>query len=221
MANTEASPTSEKIRFKARSSFLKLDKPKPFEDGADPRWESAFLLDPANAEHLKGIKTLIKAAADLSTQAYGVIPLALKQLAAALVPGATAPDPKTKDDGIEIAFYNGSKKDYDGYEGMFVVPSHNSKIKPAVANRKGVSVDPGEDQYPYSGCYVIGSVTLWAQVGATQKKYGKRIGINLRGVQFDKDGEAFSGAGDINPEEEFDALEDEGTSGSEDDGAGF
>ena len=39
------------------------------------------------------------------------------------------------------------------------------------------------------------------------KKYGKRVGINLRGVQFAKDGPAF-GAGSIAAEEEFDALED-------------
>jgi hypothetical protein len=216
MANSEISPTSEKIRFKARASFLKLDKPKAFEEGGDPRWEAAFLLNPADAKQLEGIKTVVKAMADISKQAYGVVPLALKTLAAQLIPGTPAVDPKTKDDGIEIACYNGDKKDYDGYAGMFVIPSHNSKMKPAVANRKGVSVDPGEEQYPYSGCYVIGSITLWAQVGVTQKKYGKRIGVNLRGVQFDKDGDAF-GAGDIAPDDEFDALEDEGAPAGEED----
>ena len=138
--------------------------------------------------------------------------------AARFVTGAKAPEPTAKEDGIEIAFYDGSKKEYDGFEGMFVVPAHNSKMKPAVANRRGQSVLPGEEQFPYSGCYVLMSITLWAQ----NNSYGKRIGINLRGVQFVRDGEAF-GAGDVKAEEEFTGLEDEagGVAGSDDDGIGF
>jgi ssDNA-binding protein len=68
-------------------------------------------------------------------------------------------------------------------------------------------VDPDDEQYPYPGCYGYTSLALWAM----DNKYGKRILVNLRGVQFDKDGEAFS-QGDIAPEDEFEALEDEGTS---------
>lgn len=217
MADT---PTSEKIRFKARASFLRIDKPKAFEDGADPRWEATFLLDPSDPKGLEGIKLVLKTAADLSKQAYGVVPLAVRQLAARFIPGQTPPPPDTKDDGIEVAFYNGDKKEYDGYAGMFVVPAHNSKLKPAIANRKGVSVDPGEEQFPYSGCYVMGSITLWAHAGQTQKKYGKRIGVNLRGVQFMSDGEPF-GQGDIAPEDEFQALEDDPNAGGGSDDMGW
>lgn len=213
MAKGKEALTSEKIRFPARASFVRLDKPKPFEDGADPRWETTFLLDPASAKGLEGIKLVIKTAAALSKAAYGgIVPLALRKIAAQFIPGQEAPDAKAKDDGIEIAFYDGSKKEYDGYDGQFVIPAHNAKLKPAVANRKGVSVDPGEEQYPYAGCYVLGSITLWAQ----DNKYGRRIGVNLRGVQFDKDGDAFS-QGDIAPEEEFEALEDVGGESSDDD----
>jgi Protein of unknown function (DUF2815) len=205
----DKSPTSEKFRVYGRFAFLRLDKPKKFDDNGEDRWEATALLDPADAEGLKSIKLAISMAATVSKEAYGVVPLALKHLAAKFVPGQKAPEATAKDDGIEIAFYSGDKKDYDGYPGMFVIPAHNSKMKPAVANRRGVSVEPGEDQYPYSGAYGWTSITCWAQVGATQKKYGKRIGVNLRGCQFVKDGEAF-GLGDIAPEEEFDALEDEG-----------
>lgn len=203
----EAAPTSEKLKFKARAAFVRLDKPKPFEDGSDPRWETTFLLDPANKDHLEGIKLVLKAAADLSKASYGKVPLAVKKLAAKFIPGAKPVDPMEEDDEIEVAFYSGSKKEYDGFDGMFVVPAHN-KIKPAVANRKGASVEPGEDQFPYSGCYVIGSINCWAHAGQTLKKYGKRIGVNLRGVQFDKKGEAF-GVGEIAAEDEFDAMEDD------------
>lgn len=212
--------TSEKIRLRGRAAFLKIDKPKPYEEGATPRWEATILLDPASKVGLESIKLLLKTAGELSKKAYGVTPLALKTIAAQFVPGQTAPDIKTKDDGIELAFYNGSKKEYDGYDGMLAVPCHEyeDRPKPAIANRKGVSVSPGEEQYPYSGCEAILSVTLWGQ----DNKNGQRVGINFRGLQFVADGAPFSGAGgEINPEEEFDALEDEGVPAGEDDDLGF
>jgi len=208
--------TSEKIRLRGRAAFLKIDKPKPYEEGATPRWESTILLDPASKVGLESIKLLFKTAAEVGKKAFGVVPLALKRLAAQFIPGQAAPDPKTKDDGIELAFYDGSKKDYDGYEGMVAVPAHEyeDRLKPAIANRKGVSVSPGEEQYPYSGCEAIQSITLWCQ----DNKNGQRIGINFRGLQFVADGESFGGAGgSINPEEEFDALEDEGAPAGEED----
>ncbi len=213
----EKSPTSEKFRIYGRASFLRLDKPKKFDDGGDPRWEATALLDPSDKQGLESIKLVIKTAAAVSKEAYGTVPYKLRQLAHIFVPGAAAPE--GKDDGIEIAFLDGDLKDYDGYKGMFVVPMHNSKMKPAIANRKGIAVESGEEQYPYSGSYDWFSLTIWAQVGTTMKKYGKRLGTNLRGVQFAKDGEAF-GAGDIAPEEEFEALEDDG-SGAADDDIGF
>jgi hypothetical protein len=204
--------TTEKFRIYGRQSFLRLDKPKAFEEGQDPRWEGTTLLDPASQKGLESIKLLIKTAAALGKEAYGTVPLELRKIAAQFIPGQAPVDPKAKEDGIEIAFYSGDKKEYDGYAGMFVVPAHNSKMKPAVANRRGVSVDVGEEQYPYPGCYGLTSITLWAM----DNKYGKRIGVNLRGVQFDKDGEAFS-QGDIAPEEEFEALEDAGGASEEED----
>lgn len=194
-------PTSEKIYFKARAAFVKLDKPKPFEDGSDPRWETTFLLDPADKEQSEDLKRILKLTADFAKRpdCAGFVPLALKKLAAQF-DLAPAPDIKAKDDEIELAFYHGDKKDYDGFAGMFVIPAHNT-IKPAVANRKGAAVAPGEPQFPYSGCYVVGSITLWWQ----DNKYGKRVGVNLRGVQYDKKGEAFT-HGEINPEDEFTPL---------------
>jgi hypothetical protein len=213
-AKTEA-VTSEKIRLRGRMAFLKLDRPKPYEEGAVPRWEATVLLDPASKAGAESIKLLFATTAKLCKDAYGVVPLALKKMAAQFVPGQAAPDPKTKDDGIKLAFYNGDTKDYDGYGGMLAVPAHEyeTRPKPAVANRKGVSVAPGEEQYPYSGCEGIMSVTLWGQ----DNKNGKRVGINLRGVQFVADGDPFGSGGEHSAEEEFDALEDEATSTFDDD----
>lgn len=216
MAKTEQL-TTEPIKFRARAAFVRLDKPKQFNGQGDPRWECTFLIDPASKDGQEDIKKLLKAAAELSKQAYGgIVPLELKRLAARFVTGAKAPAPTEKEDGIEMAFFDGSKKEYDGFDGMFVIPAHNSKMKPGVANRRGVTVAPGDDQYPYSGCYVVGSITLWAQ----NNSYGKRIGVNLRGVQFVRDGEAF-GVADVKAEEEFTGLEDEGDTATADDDVAF
>ncbi len=206
--------TTEPFRIRGRESFLRLIEPKPFDGKGDPRWEATTLLDPADKQQLDSIKLVIKMSAQVATQTWGLVPLALRRIAAQFVPGAPEPDSKTKDDGIKIAFYDGSSKEYDGYNGMFVVPAHNSMLRPAVANRAGKEVLPGDKQFPYSGCLGITSITLWGQ----DNQYAKRIGVNLRGVQF-VEGEprypAF-GQGDIAAEDEFTALEDGDTAGGSD-----
>lgn len=207
-------PTSDKIRFYARARFLRLDEPKAFEDGAKPRWEATFILDPSDPNGYAGIEKVLKEAAALSKSAYGVVPLAIKKLAQKFVKGAPKVDlndPANEDDGIKVPFIDGDAPkwaEYAGYKGMFIIPSHNSKLAPAVANRKGVAVEPGDPQYPYDGAYVYGSITLWLQVGITEQKYGRRVGVNLRGVQFAKDGQSFA-RDSIDAEEEFEALEDD------------
>jgi hypothetical protein len=59
------------------------------------------------------------------------------------------------------------------------------------------------DGRPYAGCFVNASVELWAQ----DNNFGKRINASLRGVQFFKDGDAFSGGGAAS-DDEFDSVED-------------
>jgi hypothetical protein len=206
-------PTSGPLKVYARMRFMRLDKPKPFDEGGDPRWEATGILDPTDPKGAEGIKLLLTTAAKLAKETYGVTPLAIKKLAAKFIPG-TKPvdlnDPANADDGIKIAFVDGDAdkwKGYAGYQGMFIVPSHNAKMKPGVANRRGVTVQPGEPQYPYDGCYAIYAVSLWIQVGKTEQKYGRRVGINLRGVQFAADGQGFS-QDTITAEDEFQALED-------------
>ena len=195
-ADKQASPTSERLDFYARLRFMRLEQPKAFDSGGKPRWEATFILDPSDAKGQAGIDLILKAAAKIGKETYGTVPLAIKKLAAKFVAGAPKVDlndPKNADDNIKIAFIDGdTKAEYSGYAGMFIVPAHNSKLRPSVANRKGLAVQPGEPQYPYDGAYGIGRITLWAQVGQTLKLYGKRIGVNLRGVQFANDGAPFT-----------------------------
>lgn len=204
-------PTSEPINFFARGRFLVLEEPKPFEDGAKPRWEATFILDPSDAKQAADIKKVLETSAALAKETYGKVPLALKQLAVKFIPGTPAidyNDPKNHPDEIKVAFVDGDLekyKDYAGYKGMFVIPAHNSKLRPDVVNRAGAKVKRGEPQYPYDGANVRGSITVWIQVGETERKYGRRVGINLRGVQFVSDNQAFTQDA---IDDEFDALED-------------
>lgn len=209
--NTKA-VTSARIALRGRGSFLKLAQAKPFEEGQKPRYEATSLLDPASKEGLESIKLLLNTAAAISKEKWGFVPLAIKKLGAAFIPGQTPPDlNKIKDDGVELAFYDGtikadSREDdtYEACRGMLVVPSHEyvDRPKPKIVNRKREPVEQGEEQWPYSGCYIVHYVTLW-----TQSNLKKRIGVNLKGVQFDRDGDAF-GSGAEMSEDDFEALED-------------
>jgi hypothetical protein len=218
MAEKKKAITSEIIRFRARIAFVKLIEPTAYDGKGKPRWEATFLLDPSDAKHMEGIKLAIKTAASVAQQTWGVVPLELRRIAARFIPGAAAPEASTPDDGIKLAFYDGTRKDYDGFKGMFVIPAHEYADigKPAVAGRNGKNVLPGAKDFPYSGCYVIGAISIWGQ----DNTHAKRLGINLVGVQFEHDGESFSGMGDRDAEEVFQALED-APGGSADDGLGF
>jgi Protein of unknown function (DUF2815) len=205
-------PTSAPINFFARGRFLVLEVPKAFEEGQKPRWEATFVLDPSDVKQAADIKNVLEQAAVLAKEAYGKVPLAIKELAAKFIPGTKPIDYNVdRPDDIKVAFVDGDAekyKDYAGYKGMFVIPAHNSKLRPDVVNRAGAKVKRGEPQYPYDGCNVRGSITIWIQTGETERKYGRRVGINLRGVQFVSDNQAFTQDA---IDDEFEALEDEPT----------
>lgn len=178
--------TSEKIHLKnVRLSFARLYKAKAFREGQDPRFEATFLLDPSNADHAKTIALIKTTIAEVAKKVYGEIP-----------------------QGMKHCLVKGDSKGYDGYAGMVAVPTHN-KVRPAVVNRKNELINEGEPQAPYSGCFVNGTITLWG----IKNGFDPRVSANLRGVQFARDGEAF-GVRPVDPNEEFEAYEDEGSSGA-------
>lgn len=207
MAKKEVIQTEE-FEVWARAAFVRLAEPKPFDGKGEPRWETTFLLDPTDKRGLESIARTVKFAAELAQKGGAVIPLALRRIAHQFIPGQPAPDAKLPEDGIEICFEHGDTKDalgYVGYKGMFVIPSHNT-FKPSVVNREGKAVLPGEEQFPYSGCYVRGKIQLWWQ----DNSYGKAVRNNLRGVQFARPGEAFSKA---QIETDFTPIEDDDVAG--------
>ncbi len=110
--------------------------------------------------------------------------------------------------GDRVCLRNGNTKaNYDGFAGnMFV--SARGYVMPLVINAdKSPLIET--DGKPYSGCYVNGQISIWAQ----SNQYGKRINAQLGGVQFLRDGESFGG-GHVADVSEFDRVDEGGADGA-------
>ena len=79
------------------------------------------------------------------------------------------------------------KAKFDGFEGNYFV-SVNSKVRPTIVDRNGAPLTPSDGK-PYSGCYVLAHISLWTM----DNQWGQKINANLLGLQFLRDGDAFSG----------------------------
>lgn len=92
--------------------------------------------------------------------------------------------------GDNLLIHNGdSKASLDGYEGNLFLNAYNA-VRPTVVDRDTTPL-VAADGKPYSGCYVVAILDVWAQ----DNQYGKKINAQLQGVQFFKDGDAFAGGG--------------------------
>lgn len=113
---------------------------------------------------------------------------------------------------------NGEGQVYDGFEGMHSLNASRREDRGPVLVVDRVPKNPdgstnkltAASGRPYAGCYVNALVDVWAQDNSN----GKRINVELKGVQFVKDGDAFGGGGvasadqfdDLGVEEETDDL---------------
>ena len=168
-----------------RLSFPRLFEARAFQEGQTERYEASFLLDPSDKAHKKQIEQ-IEAAAEAMIQEKW---------------------PKKRPSKIEFCFGYADEEglEYDGYEGMFFIRTNKKAPdgRPLVVDRANNPLT-ADDGVVYAGCYVNGTLSLWLQ----DNQYGKRINANLRGVQFVADGEAFSGVARVDPDDEFEAMEE-------------
>ena len=106
-----------------------------------------------------------------------------------------------------LALHDGDlKPNYAGYPGNFYLsPSSDEATPPTwlggVDGRTPLSAADAKKRF-YSGCYVNVSVDIWPQ----DNQFGQRINAQLRGIQFLRDGDAFS-AGRPADADEFEAVE--------------
>lgn len=109
---------------------------------------------------------------------------------------------KTMRSGDKVCLRDGdTKPESDGFPSNFFVSSRN-KSRPFVCD-KDKSPLTQADGKPYAGCYVNAVIDIWAQ----NNNYGKRINATLSGVQFLKDGDAFSGSPPATPDDFEDLSE--------------
>lgn len=152
---------------------------------AKPRYSANFLIAPGSAQYdacKKAIDAVGKAKWDKDW------------------PGVE----KVLEKQDRIALHDGDlKAKYEGYPGnFFVTATSQENSRPTVIDRNRSPLVEGDGK-PYSGCYVNASVEFWAQ---DDKQWGKRINCTLRGVQFNRDGDAFSGSAPA-AADEFEAVE--------------
>lgn len=176
---------STRIKVRGRLAFANIFEPKAVGDGG-PRF-SASVLFTRNGEAHKTVLEAIdaEAAAKWGPKAPAIVKSMYKSAAGCLQDGDT-------------------KSQYAGFEGMMFVSAGQTaeKGRPDVRNARGMPVAPGDPQAPYSGCYVVAHLDVWAQ----DNQYGKKVNASIAAIQFWKDGEAFGGSARPVRDDEFDDL---------------
>lgn len=165
-----------------RAAFLQVFKATTVNGEGDPAFSGSFLLDASDPQ----LKTIEAAILQTAKDKWGA-------KADAVMKQMKASDKLCLHDGD-------TKSQYAGFEGMMFVATR-SKTRPLTINRDKTPVNE-EDGVLYSGCYVNVSLELWAQ----DNNYGKRVNAQLGGIQFFKDGDAFSGGATAADESDFDDL---------------
>lgn len=169
-----------------RLSFPHLFTPQAGTDGGEPKYNCTAIVEPGSAN----AKALAKAVEQVAKEKWGE--KATATLAAL-----------RKGDKVcyrEEEKANQSGDVYAGFEGMHWI-SASDKTRPTVVDRDKSPLTSADGR-PYGGCYVNLILDVWPQDNA----YGKRINASLKGVQFVKNGDAFSGGAPASADE-FDVVD--------------
>ena len=169
----------------ARAAFVTVYEPKKF--AGDDAAKLAFSLSGILAKDDPQIK-LINAAIDAEAKEKW------KEKAPALLKLLRTTDKTFLHDGD-------LKPEYEGFPGNLYISARNPS-RPLVIDRDKTPLTQADGK-PYSGCYVNLILDVWAQ----ENKWGKRVNATLKGVQFVKDGDAFSGSAPASADS-FDELGD-------------
>ncbi|MDF7671140.1 DUF2815 family protein [Orbaceae bacterium ESL0721] len=164
-----------------RIAFPKLFKPEQVNGEGEPQFSATFIL----AKDHPCIKDIGNAIAQVAKEKWAdKADAVLKKLKAEL----------------KVCLKDGDiKSELEGFENKYYLNANN-KTRPYVVDRDKTQLNP-DDGVIYAGCYVNAVVDIWAM----DNKFGKRICASLSGVQFYKDGDAFSGGG-VASDTDFDDL---------------
>lgn len=154
-----------------RMAFPQLFKAATINGEGEPAFSATFLVEPGS-EAAKAIDAAIE---QVAKEKWGA-------KADAVLKSIRAAD--------KTCLHDGDKKaEYDGFEGMQFVSARN-KTRPTVIDRDRAPLSESDGK-PYAGCYVNAILDIWPQ----DNNFGKRVNASLSGVQFFRDGDAFSGGG--------------------------
>lgn len=171
-----------KIKLKnVRLAFPQLFEAKTVNGEGKPAFSASFLLDPTDPQ----VKDIQAAVDTVAREKWGAKADAiLKQMRAA----------------DKTCLHDGDlKSNYAGFAGHLFV-SARSATRPWVLDADKTPLT-AQDGKPYAGCFVYAVLDLYAQ----DNNYGKRINAVLGGVQFYRDGDAFSG-GQAATEDDFEDI---------------
>lgn len=163
-----------------RLSFPALFKAEAFKPGDDPRYKATFLI-PAGSALAKEVEAAAVAALEEKFPKKGAA--IYKQIFG---------------NNNKCNVQDGNTSEYDGYADMIAV-SAKSKTRPLVidTDKTPLAEDDGK---PYAGCYVNAIIEFFGYDNS-----GKGVSATLKGVQFLRDGDAFSGSAPAS-EDDFDDL---------------
>jgi hypothetical protein len=167
-----------------RLSFPALFEAEDYQNDGKFKYKASFLIpndDPQKA-------MLDQAIAAVAKEAW-------KDKAAAIL-AANEGNPQ------KHCFIDGVKRAYEGYAGHWALSTsrQQEKGRPLVLDGAKNPLTAADGK-PYAGCYVNASVELWTQ----ENSHGKAVRCTLLGVQFARDGDAFT-AGSIADPEDFEDL---------------
>lgn len=160
-----------------RLSYADLWVPKPPANGqGEAKYGATFIIDPKkNAEEVKAIRAAIKKVA--KDKWGGKADNILRVIEGDNQKFCWFEEDKLNAEGDVV----------DGFEGKFFLNS-KSPIQPGIYDRDTSELTRADGR-PYSGCYVVAKVDIWAQ----DNTHGKGMRCQLKGVQFLKDGDSFGG----------------------------
>ena len=182
---------SNKLKLtNVRLSFNALFNPESKFDG-EPKFSALLIVDKNTDEGKENLKRVKEAIKSLEKSDLGGIELPIDKLP--LQDG-------NNDEG---------EGKYLGWKDSIIITTGNRK-RPVVVGRQRQPVAEGDQDAPYSGCYVNVIVSPWAMNHA---QYGKRIIFSLEAVQFAKAGDPFVSS-TVDVESDFDVLDVEEVSSS-------
>lgn len=207
MAEKEkAKSANKRIRLDAvRVAFPKLYEKEVFQ-GKPTGYAISAVIEPGSAQD----KLLQSAMKEVATAKWGDKGIA--QLKHLFVQGDTC-----------LKLHNPElPSEVSGFEKAHRFKAINSDARPVVIDQKRNPIAE-EDGIIYAGCFCNLVVDIWAQ----DNQFGKRINAKLKGVQFLRDGPAFTADVPIDVDSDFEDISEgidddaEGSAADNDDLSGF